>query len=53
MKQESIFAEFGPLAGFFSWIDRHPRTSSALLWLMVAALVWVVFSYDFTIPQYK
>lgn len=37
----------------FRWLDRHPRTASALLWLMVAALVYVVFTYNFTIPAYK
>lgn len=37
----------------FVWIDRHPRTSSALLWLMAAALMYAVFTYNFTIPAYK
>ena len=32
----------------FRWIDRHPRTAAALLWLQAAALVWAVWSYDFT-----
>ena len=53
MENKSIYREFGPLAGLFAWTDRHPRTSSALLWLMAAALVYVVFTYDFTIPAYK
>lgn len=44
----NIYTEFGPLGYLFRWIDEHPRTSSALLWLMSAALVWVVFTYDFT-----
>ena len=33
---------------FFRWIDRHPRTAAALLWLQAAALLWAVFTYDFT-----
>lgn len=41
------------LAWLFAWIDRHPRMSSALLWAMAAALVYVVFTYNFTIPAYK
>lgn len=53
MENKSIYREFGPLAALFVWIDRNPRTSSALLWLMAAALVYAVFSYDFTIPAYK
>ena len=53
MENKSIYREFGPLAGLFAWIDNNPRTSSALLWLMAAALVYVVFTYKFTIPMYK
>ena len=45
--------ELGALAPLFAWTDRHPRTASALLWLMAAALVYVVFTYNFTIPAYK
>lgn len=45
--------ELGALAPLFEWIDRHPRASSALLWIMAAALAWAVFTYDFTIPAYK
>lgn len=41
-------AQFGPLAYLFAWIDRNPRTSSALVWLMLAALVYVAFCYEFT-----
>ena len=36
------------LSWLFAWIDNNPRTSSALLWLMAAALVYVVYSYNFT-----
>lgn len=32
----------------FRWMDRHPRTAAALLWLQAAALAYVVFTYDFT-----
>ena len=45
--------ELGALAPIFAWTDRHPRAASVLLWLMVAALVYVVFTYNFTIPAYK
>ncbi len=41
-------AQFGPLAAFFAWIDRNPRTSSALLWLMAAALLYFALTYNFT-----
>ena len=45
--------ELGALAPLFAWTDRHPRAAAVLLWLMVAALVYVVFTYKFTIPAYK
>lgn len=45
--------ELGALAPLFAWTDRHPRAASVLLALMVAALVYVVFTYNFTIPAYK
>ena len=53
MENKSIYREFGPLAAVFAWIENNPRTSSALLWLMAAALAWVVITYEFTIPMYK
>lgn len=40
--------ELGALAPLFAWLNRHPRTAAALLWLQAAALVYVVFTYDFT-----
>lgn len=45
--------ELGALAPLFAWTDRHPRAASVLLWIMAAALVYVVFTYKFTIPIYK
>ena len=45
--------QLGPLGLLLVWLDSHPRTAAALLWLMAAALAWVVFTYDFTIPAYK
>ena len=45
--------ELGALAPLFAWTDRHPRAAAVLLWLMVAALIYAVFTYDFTIPMYK
>lgn len=36
------------LAAFFGWIDRHPRTAAALLWLQTAAILYAVITYNFT-----
>ena len=30
------------------WMERHPRTTSALLWLQAAALAYIVYNYNFT-----
>jgi len=31
------------------WLEQHPRTVSAVIWLELAALVYGVYNYDFTI----
>ena len=33
---------------FAAWIDRHPRISNVLLWLMGFACLWAVLTYNFT-----
>lgn len=38
---------------FASWLDRHPTATNIIIWVMLLALVYVVFSYEFTIPAYK
>ena len=48
MQTNCIYKEFGFLGGFFRWLDGHPRTAAALLWILSAALVYVFFTYDFT-----
>jgi hypothetical protein len=45
--------ELGALAPLFAWTDRHPKTATALLWLQIIALVYIVLTYNFTIPAYK
>ena len=40
--------ELGALAPLFAWLNRHPRTAAALLWLQAAALLYAVLTYDFT-----
>ena len=40
--------EFGTFAAFFEWIDKHPRTAAALLWIQAAALVYFLYTYNFT-----
>ena len=45
--------ELGALAALLAWMDRHPRTATAIMWLLFAALAYAVVTYDFTIPMYK
>ena len=52
-ERAALVRQLGPLGLLLDWLDRHPRTASALLWLMAAAAAWVVFTYDFTIPMYQ
>lgn len=37
-----------PLAALLAWLDRHPRTAAALLWLQAAAILYAVITYNFT-----
>ena len=39
-----------PMAG---WMDRHPKLTNVLIVVGIAALAWVVFTYEFTIPAYR
>jgi len=41
------------LGWFFQWIDRNPRAADVLIWISAAALMYAVFTYNFTIPAYK
>ena len=38
---------------FADWMDRHPLLTNTLLILMGIALLWVILTYEFTIPAYK
>ena len=52
-ERAALVRQLGPLGLLLDWLDRHPRTASALLWAMGLALAYVVFTYEFTIPMYK
>ena len=51
--EKQIYQEFGPLGYMLKWVDEHPTWSNIILWLMGLALVYVVFTYEFTIPMYQ
>jgi len=38
---------------FAGWMDRHPLITNGLLILMAIALLWIILTYEFTIPAYK
>ena len=52
-ERAALVRQLGPLGLLLDWLDRHPRTASALLWAMGLALAYVVFTDEFTIPAYK
>ena len=52
-ERAALVRQLGPLGLLLDWLDRHPRTASALLWTMGLALAYVVFTYEFTIPMYQ
>jgi hypothetical protein len=53
MKQITENDELQMIVPFAGWLDRHPTAASIILWIMILALVYVVFTYEFTIPAYQ
>ena len=51
--EKSIYNEFLFLGWFFKFMDRHPVISNIILAIEVLALIWAVWTYEFTIPMYK
>ena len=48
MKEQELVKEFGWMAHLFIWVKRHKTLTDVILWLEVAALLWVVLTYNFT-----
>lgn len=46
--QNELLKEFGPLAFIFSWVAKHEKLATFILWVEAIAFAWVVFTYDFT-----
>lgn len=51
--KNNIYGEFLFLGYFLKFMDRHPVIANIILLLEGLALVWAVFTYEFTIPAYK
>ena len=51
--ESQIPMEIRLIVPFAGWIERHPRLSNLLIVIGLLALVWVVFTYEFTIPAYQ
>lgn len=48
MKEQELTKEFGLMAPLFIWVKRHKTLTDVILWLEIIALMWVVFTYNFT-----
>lgn len=48
MKEQELMKEFGLMAPLFIWVKRHKTLTDVILWLEIIALMWVVFTYNFT-----
>ena len=51
--KNDIYTEFGPLGYMFKFMDEHKTLSNIILVLEILALIWAVWTYEFTIPMYK
>jgi hypothetical protein len=47
-ERDEIPMEIRMIVPFAEWLDRHPTCFNLILWLMGAALVYTVWTYDFT-----
>lgn len=47
-EQQKLVKELGLLGRFFTWMDKHEKVTDILLLLQIIALVWVIFTYNFT-----
>ena len=53
MKQITENDELQMIMPFAAWMDRHPAATNIIIAVGIAALAWVVFTYEFTIPAYQ
>ena len=53
MKQITENDELQMIVPFAAWRDRHPAATNIIIAVGIAALAWVVFTYEFTIPAYQ
>ena len=51
--KNDIYAQLGPLGIMFKFMDDHKTLANVILAIEILALVWAVFTYEFTIPAYK
>lgn len=47
-KEQNMQNQLGILACFFEWAGRHKTLTNVILWIEIIALVWAVFTYNFT-----
>lgn len=47
-EKDEIPMEIRMIVPFAEWFDRHPTCFYLILWLMGAAMAYVVWAYEFT-----
>lgn len=53
MRQTTDMDELRYCVPFAGWMDRHPLMTNALLILMAIGMMWVILTYEFSIPMYR
>lgn len=46
--QQKLVRELGLVGFFLQWMENHKKMSDFILWLEIIALIWAVFTYNFT-----
>lgn len=46
--QQKLVRELGLVGLFLQWMENHKKISDFILWLEIIALIWAVFTYNFT-----
>lgn len=46
--QQKLIQELGLVGLFLQWMNNHKKLSDIILWLEIIALIWAVFTYNFT-----
>ena len=46
--EQNLQNDLGLMSYFFDWVDKHKTLMNVVLWIEIIALIWAVFTYNFT-----